>query len=232
MLSVHVYTVLIETCLRKPWNIDCNFWKAFHLKHTRGVPEIRRKVPKLYSCCLSSSQTNGHNTRGFRNNVDFFNNFAMLCSMVIKIISICFLILLPSFPRVWLGSDDFAQSYRLSKRVTNMNPAHVKDDVNEVAIFWLMHFAFRAHFLSKYSPLPHKKAMNCLYRCIHRLYTSLYYPWSQYVTMLEFFIQGVNYQCNVNIVSETFGFHPQPVSSRIKYTLSSNLLHNLKQVHD
>ena len=36
----------------------------------------------------------------FRNNVDFFNNFAMLCSMVIKIILICFLILLPSFPRV------------------------------------------------------------------------------------------------------------------------------------
>ena len=71
----------------------------------------------------------------FRNNVDFFNNFAMLCSMVIKIILICFPILLPSFPRVWLGSDDFAQSYRLSKRVTNMNPAHVKDEVNEVAIF-------------------------------------------------------------------------------------------------
>ena len=98
----------------------------------------------------------------FRNNVDFFNNFAMLCSMVIKIILICFLILLPSFPRVWLGSDDFAQSYRLSKRVTNMNPAHVKDDVNEVAIFWLMHFAFRAHFLTKYSPLPHKKGNGLL----------------------------------------------------------------------
>ena len=94
-------------------------------------------------------------TRVFRNNVDFFNNFTMLSSMVIKIISVCFLIFLPSFRRVWFSSDDFAQSYRLSKRVTNMNPGHFKGvhNVNEVATFWLMNLAFReVHFLSKYSP--------------------------------------------------------------------------------
>ena len=73
----------------------------------------------------------------FRNNIDFFNNFTILCSMVIKIISMCFHIFLPSFCRVWFSSDEFAQSYRLSKRVTNMNQGHVKriHDVNEVAIF-------------------------------------------------------------------------------------------------
>ena len=38
-----------------------------------------------------------------------------------------------------------------------MNSGHVKDDVNEVAIFLLMHFAFRANFLSKRSPLPPPK---------------------------------------------------------------------------
>ena len=62
----------------------------------------------------------------FRNNVDFFNNFAMLCIVVIKVISMCFRIFLPSFRRVWLSSDDFAKSYRPSKRVTDMNPGHVK----------------------------------------------------------------------------------------------------------
>ena len=36
----------------------------------------------------------------FRNNVDFLNNFTMLCSMVIKNIPICFLIFLPSFCRI------------------------------------------------------------------------------------------------------------------------------------
>ena len=73
----------------------------------------------------------------FRNNVDFFNNFTTLCSMLMKIISIYFPIFLQSFHRVWFSSDDFAQNYRLSKRVTNMNPGHVKSvhDVNEVAIF-------------------------------------------------------------------------------------------------
>ena len=68
----------------------------------------------------------------------------MLCSMVIKIISMFFRIFLPSFARVWFSSDDFAQCYKLSKRVTNMNPGHVKGvhDVSEVAILWLMDFAF------------------------------------------------------------------------------------------
>ena len=89
----------------------------------------------------------------FRNNVDFFNNFTVLCSMVIKIILICFCIFLPSFRRVWFSSDDFGQSYRLSRRVTN--PGHVKGvhDLNEVAIFWLMDSTFReVHYLSKVFP--------------------------------------------------------------------------------
>ena len=83
------------------------------------------------------------NVRGvFRNNVDFFNNFTMLCSMVINNISMCFRILLPSFRRVWFSSDVFAQRYRRSERVNDMNQGHVKGvhDVNEVAIFWLMNF--------------------------------------------------------------------------------------------
>ena len=75
--------------------------------------------------------------------------------MVIKVISMCVGIFLPSFRRVWFSSDDFAQSYRLSKRVTNISPGHVKGIhyVNEVAIVWLMKYVFRkVHFLSKYSP--------------------------------------------------------------------------------
>ena len=72
--------------------------------------------------------------------------------MVIIIIPLCFRIYLPSFCRVWFSSDDFAQSHRLSKRVTNMTPGHVKGDVNEVAIFLLINFAFIVHFLLKYSP--------------------------------------------------------------------------------
>ena len=79
----------------------------------------------------------------------------MLCSMVIRIISVYCRIFLPSFCRVWFSSDVFVQSYRISKRVTNMNPGHVKGvhDVNEVTIFWLMNFAFRKfHFLPMYSP--------------------------------------------------------------------------------
>ena len=73
----------------------------------------------------------------FRNNVDFFNNLTILCRMVIKIISMCFRIFLPSIRLVWFSSDDFAQSYRLSKRVTNMNPGHVKSvhNVNEALSF-------------------------------------------------------------------------------------------------
>ena len=33
---------------------------------------------------------------------------------------------------------------------------------------------------------------------------------------------------NVKVFSATFGFDPRPVPSRIKFTLSSNLLHHLK----
>ena len=79
----------------------------------------------------------------------------MLCSMIIKIISMCLRIFLPSFRRVWFSSEVFAQNYRLSKRVINMNPGHVKGvhDVNEVSIFWLMNFTLREiHFLSNYYP--------------------------------------------------------------------------------
>ena len=88
---------------------------------------------------------NGSIRAVFRNNVDFFYFFTILCSMVIKIISMCFHIFLSSFCRVWFSSGDFAHSYRLSKRITNMNTGHIKGirDVNEVAIFWLMNFAFR-----------------------------------------------------------------------------------------
>ena len=75
--------------------------------------------------------------------------------MVIKIISMCIRIFLPSFRQVWFSSDDFAQSYRLSKRVTNMNPGHIKSvhDVNESAIFKLTNFVFRGSFPIKIFPL-------------------------------------------------------------------------------
>ena len=60
----------------------------------------------------------------------------MLFSMVIKIISKCFRILLLSFRQVLFSSDDFAQSKWLLKRVTNVNPGHVKGehDINEVEV--------------------------------------------------------------------------------------------------
>ena len=112
----------------------------------------------------------------FRNNVDFFHNFTMLCCKVIKIISMCFLYLLAISSLSLFSSDVLGQSYRLSKRVTYMNPGHVKGvhDFNEVTIFSLMDITFREiHFLSNYPP---RKAIDCWYRCIHRLYTPLYYP--------------------------------------------------------
>ena len=59
----------------------------------------------------------------------------MLCSMVIKIISLCFRIFLLSFCQVCFSSNDFVQSYRFSKRATNVNPGHFKGDVIEAAIF-------------------------------------------------------------------------------------------------
>ena len=163
----------------------------------------------------------------------FLDNFTMLCSMVIRLISMCFRIFLPPFRRVWFSSDDFAQSYRHSNYVYNVNPGHVKGvyDVNEVAIFWLMNFAFReVHFLSKYSP---KKAMDCLYRCISSSFI--------HILILSLIILCSNVSCrsssrgsliNVNIFSVTFDFDPRPVSSRIKSTLSLNLLYHLKHLHE
>ena len=156
----------------------------------------------------------------------------MLCSMVIKIISMCFRIFLPSFRRIWLSSDDFAQNYRLSKRVTNMNPGHVKGvhDVNEVAIFWLMNFAFREiHFLSKYSP-PKKQWIACtdvFLVCTHP------YPVPDHIiNNVSSLSLSRGSLINVNIFSVTFGFDPRPVSYRIKSTLSSNPLHHFKQLRD
>ena len=144
----------------------------------------------------------------------------MLCSMVTNIISMCFRIFLSSFRRVWFSSDDFVQSYRLSKRVTKTNPGHVKGvhDVNEVAIFWLMNFAFRkVYFLSKYSP---QKSNGLLVP----MYSSFVY-----ILILSLIILCNNVsslsssRCsliNVNVFSSTFGFDPRPVSYRIKSTLS------------
>ena len=140
----------------------------------------------------------------------------MLCSMVIKIISMCFRIFLSSFCHLFAEFGLVVMTLRKvigSQRVTNMNSGHVKgvQDVNEVAIFSLMNFAFREiHFLSK---LSQKKAMDCLYRCIQPLYTSLYYPWSYYGTML---VVCLHPEChiNVNVFSVTFGFDPRPMSSR------------------
>ena len=109
-------------------------------------------------CTLSVSVERRHfdDVRGvFRNNVDFLNNFTMLWSMVIKIISMCFRIFLPSFSKVWFSSVDSAQSNGLPKRVTYMNSGHLKciHNINEVAIFWLMNFVFKeVHFLSNHSP--------------------------------------------------------------------------------
>ena len=114
--------------------------------------------------------------------------------MVIKIILMCYCIFLPSFRGVWFIYDDFAQSYMLSKRVTNMDPGHVKG-VNKVALSWLMRFMFReVHFLSKYSP---KKAMDCLYQCTFIVCT---HPYTTPVAMLDIvsslvFIQRVTNQC-------------------------------------
>ena len=81
--------------------------------------------------------------------------------MVIHIISMCFCIFLSSFRRVCFKSDDFAQSYRLSKRVPKINPGHVKGvhDVNR-------RFVFVDEFYFERSSFPLKvfsqKSMDCL----------------------------------------------------------------------
>ena len=153
----------------------------------------------------------------------------MLCSMVIRIISMFFRIFLSYFRRVWFSSDDFAQSYKLSKRVTNMNPGHVKGvhDVNEVAIFWLMDFAFReVHFLSKYSPPKTNGLLEPVYSSFVRIIILSLIILCNIVSSLS---SSRGSLINANVFSVTFGFDLRPY--RIKSTLSSNLLHHLKQVH-
>ena len=142
----------------------------------------------------------------------------------------CFHTFLRSFRQVWFSSDDFAQSYRLSKRVTNMILGHVKGvhDFNEFAIFWLMNLAFReVHFLSKYSPQK-SNGLLVLMSFVHILILSLITLCNNVSSLSS----SRGSLINVNVFSSTFGFDPRPVSSRIKSTLSSNLLHHLKQVHD
>ena len=111
-------------------------------------------------------------------------------------------IFLPSFRQVWFSSDDFAQNYRLSKRVTSMNPGHGKGvhDVNEVALYWLMSFAFReVHFLSKYSP----KKSNGLLVPMYSLFPDQYYE-----TMLVVLSSSRGSLIKVNVLSVSFGFDP------------------------
>ena len=127
--------------------------------------------------------------------------------MVIKIILMCVRILLPSFRRVWFSSDDSAQSYRLSKRVTNMNPGHVKGvrDINEVSIFWLMNFVFReVHLLSKYSPQSNGLLVPMYSSFVHILILSL--------IILCNNVSGLSSPrgslINVSVFSVTFGFDP------------------------
>ena len=143
----------------------------------------------------------------------------------------CFRIFL-SFRRVWFSSDDFAQSYGPSKRVTNMNLGHVKGlyDVNEGAIVWLMNFECReVRFLSKYFP---KKSMGLPVPMhplfLHILILSLILLYNNVSSMSS----SRGSLINVKVFSGAFGFDPRPVSSRIKSTLSSNLLYHLKHVHD
>ena len=110
-----------------------------------------------------------------------------------------------------------------------MNPGHVKGvhDANEVAIVWLMNFTFREiDFLSN---VPPQKAM------LVPMYSSFVH-----ILILSLIIRCANVRSlsssrgsliNVNVFSVTFGLDLRPVSLRIRSTLSSNLLHNLKQVH-
>ena len=140
----------------------------------------------------------------------------------------CFRIFLQSFRRVWFSSDEFAQSYRLSKRVNNMNPGHVKGvhDVNEVALFRLMSFAFReVHFLSNYSPQKRNGLLVPMYSLFVHIHILPLIILCSNVSSLVF-IQTVTNQCKRFLCNVWF----RP--SRIKSTLSSNLLYHFKQVHD
>ena len=113
-----------------------------------------------------------------------------------------------------------------------MNPGHVKGihDVNEVAIFCLMDFAFReGHFLSKYP--PPKKSNGLLVP----MYSSFVHIIILSLIILCNIVSSLSSSrgslINVNVFSVTFGFDPRPMPNRIKSTLSSNLLHHFKQVH-
>ena len=133
-----------------------------------------------------------------------------------KIISMYFRIFLPSFRRVLgFSSDDFAQIYRLSKRVTKTNPGHVKGihDVNEVSIFWLMNFAFP---LKVVPPKSNELLVPMYASFVHILILSLVIL-CNYVRSLS---SSRGSLINVNVFSVTFCFEPRPVSSRIKSTLS------------
>ena len=153
---------------------------------------------------------------------DVFSRFLM---MPFGNISMCFRIFWQSFRRVWFSSDDLAQSYRLSKRVTNMNPGHVKGDINYVTIFLLMNFALRVHFLLKYSPKKCNGLLLPMYSSfVHILILSLIALCNNVSSLSS----SRGSLINVSVFSVTFVFDPQPVSSRIKSTLSSNSFHRLK----
>ena len=113
-----------------------------------------------------------------------------------------------------------------------MNPGHIKGvhDVNEVAIFGLMNFTFREiNFLSNYSPPKSNRLLVPMYSlCVHILILSLIILCNNVSSLSS----SRGSLINVNVFSVTFDFDPRPVSYRIKSTLSSNLLHHLKQVHD
>ena len=67
---------------------------GFHICENKGTDQFRGNL------CFRYKDRTIHIRGVFKNNVDLFNNFTMLCSMVINVISICFLIFLPSFRRV------------------------------------------------------------------------------------------------------------------------------------
>ena len=115
-----------------------------------------------------------------------------------------------------------------------MNQGHVKSvhDVNEVAIFKVKNFTFReVHFLSKYSPKSNGLLVPMYSSFVHIFILSLIILCNNVSSLSS--SRGT--LINVNVFSVKFGYEsyvPQPLSSRIKSTLSSNLLHHLKQVHD
>ena len=115
-----------------------------------------------------------------------------------------------------------------------MNPGHVKGvhDVNAVAIFLLMNFTFREiHFLSKYPQKSNGLRVPIYSSLVHIVNLSLIILCNN-VSCLFSSKGSLLMYTYVNVFSVMFGFVPRPVSFRIKSTHSSNLLHQLKQVHD